>query len=52
MPWKECSVMDERMQFVGKAGRKKKEGKGKEKGQTDRWYPNSRARPPRSGDCD
>jgi hypothetical protein len=33
---------------LGKAGRKKKEQKKKE----ERWYPNSRARPPRSGDCD
>src|ERR1700674_1814520 len=28
--------------------RKRSKGKGKE----ERWYPNSRARPPRSGDCD
>src|ERR1700674_415961 len=28
--------------------RKRSKGKGKK----ERWYPNSRARPPRSGDCD
>jgi hypothetical protein len=34
---------------LGKAGRKKKEQGKKEE---ERWYPNSRARLPRSGDCD
>jgi hypothetical protein len=41
---------------LGKAGRKKKEqGKKerkKERKKEERWYSNSRARPPRSGDCD
>src|ERR1700694_625707 len=30
----------------------RKESKKKKAGKRKRWYPNSRARPPRSGDCD
>src|SRR6202162_3328219 len=30
----------------------RKESKEKRAGKRKRWYPNSRARPPRSGDCD
>ena len=37
---------------LGKAGRKKKEQGKKERRKEERGYPNSRARPPRSDDCD